>query len=573
MGQGAELALNLLEWSFNTGLHPFATEAPMEYLVLARKWRPQVFEDVVGQDHVVKTLQNAVRLGRIAHAYIFSGPRGTGKTSVARILAKAVNCVEGPTERPCNDCVNCSEITDGSSLDVREIDGASNRGIDEIRELRENIRFSAVSSRYKMYIIDEIHMLTQPAFNALLKTLEEPPPQVIFVFATTEIYKVPATILSRCQHFDFKRISVSQIAEKLQYIAGKEGITISDKALSWIAREGQGSMRDSQSIFDQVISYAGTEIKDENVAELLDLADRHLVFELCRAIIARNAAACLKIVDDAYYSGVDVEHFYHMLLSHFMNLLTVKVTDGKDILNELPDHEKEDLKMLGQGVSEETVRRLLDILMVEENDIRRSTQPRINLEYAVVRMAYLEPLVPIDQIIERMEALEKRLGGEVLLPPAPARPVVVDESAMGSIKKPVTYVASADIDPWQGLKAFIREKNPPLSSKIDNGKFMGYEGGRLAVGFPDGYVFLDHIRDKKQMDLLSRMASEFFGENTKVEVILLEKNPSNSGAAKGTASKSDIKNEALGHPMVQKVIDVFQGAKIVDVRINGTRRQ
>jgi len=234
----------------------------MEYLVLARKWRPQVFEDVVGQDHVVKTLQNAVRLDRIAHAYIFSGPRGTGKTSVARILAKSINCKEGPTQTPCNQCGNCLEITGGSSLDVREIDGASNRGIDEIRELRENIRFSPTSSRYKMYIIDEVHMLTQPAFNALLKTLEEPPPHVVFVFATTEIYKVPATILSRCQHFDFKRISVRQIAGNLGHIAQEEGIGISDVALSWIAREGQGSLRDSQSIFDQVISYAGTDIKD-----------------------------------------------------------------------------------------------------------------------------------------------------------------------------------------------------------------------------------------------------------------------------------------------------------------------
>ena len=546
----------------------------MEYLVLARKWRPQVFEDVVGQDHVVKTLQNAVRLDRIAHAYIFSGPRGTGKTSVARILAKAINCEQGPTQTPCNQCRNCLEITEGSSLDVREIDGASNRGIDEIRELRENIRFSPASSRYKMYIIDEVHMLTQPAFNALLKTLEEPPPHVVFVFATTEIHKVPATILSRCQHFDFKRISVKQIAGNLSHIAQEEGISISDVALSWIAREGQGSLRDSQSIFDQVISYAGTQIKDSDVEELLDLADRRLVSELTAAVLARNAGACLKIIDEAYYSGADMQQFYQMLLGHFMNLLTVKVTDGDDILSDLPDHEVADLKSLAQGASQDTLHHLLDILMAEENDIRRSTQPRINLEYAVVKMAYLEPLIPIDEIISRMEGIEQRLGGgEAGQPAAPASPV--DERTMDTEQIPArTYKETGNGDPWQALKGFIQEKSAPLSSKIHNGTFIRHENSRLTVGFPKDYIFLDDIRSVAQMDLLARMAGEFFGEDTTIEIKVLEEAPtSGSTGSNNTGSVNNIKNEALRHPLVQKVMDLFQGAAIVDVRINGSRRQ
>jgi len=547
----------------------------MEYLVLARKWRPQVFEDVVGQDHVVKTLQNAVRLDRIAHAYIFSGPRGTGKTSVARIMAKAINCEQGPTQKPCNRCGNCSEITAGSSLDVREIDGASNRGIDEIRELRENIRFSPTSSRYKMYIIDEVHMLTQPAFNALLKTLEEPPPHVVFVFATTEIYKVPATILSRCQHFDFKRISVRQIAGNLGHIAQEEEIDISKTALSWIAREGQGSLRDAQSIFDQIISYAGTQIKDADVEELLDLADRRLVFELSGAVLAGDAGACLKIIDEAYYSGTDMQHFYQMLLGYFMNLLTVKVTDGDDILRDLPDHEVTDLKKLAQGASQDTIQRLLDILMAEENDIRRSAQPRINLEYAVVKMSYLEPLIPIDEIILRMEGLEKRLGGGVRQPAAPAGPTA-DERTVKTERSPKRiYEKTDDSDPWQALKGFIKEKNPPLSSKIDNGTFMRHENGRLTVGFPKDYIFLDAIRSATQMDHLTRMAEEFFGEGTTIEITVLEEETPKFGSAgsNNAGSINDIKNEALRHPLVQKVMDVFQGAQIVDVRINGSRRQ
>ncbi|NLA42195.1 MAG: DNA polymerase III subunit gamma/tau, partial [Smithella sp.] len=226
----------------------------MEYQVLARKFRPQTFEEVKGQEPVVRTLVNAIAQGRIGHAFLFAGPRGVGKTSVARILAKSLNCEKGPTATPCNKCPNCKEITDGRSMDVREIDGASNRGIDEIRELRENVKFAPAASKYKVYIIDEVHMLTREAFNALLKTLEEPPGHVIFIFATTENHKVPATILSRCQCYDFRRISLSQIAANLGGVAAKENIAISATALSWIAEAGDGSMRDAQSIFDQIIS-------------------------------------------------------------------------------------------------------------------------------------------------------------------------------------------------------------------------------------------------------------------------------------------------------------------------------
>ncbi len=528
----------------------------------------------MGQDHVVKTLRNAVRLNRISHAYIFSGPRGTGKTSVARILAKSINCAEGPTETPCNQCANCSEITAGSSLDVREIDGASNNKVDEVRELRENIKFSPVSSRYKIYIIDEVHMLSKAAFNALLKTLEEPPPHVVFIFATTEIPQVPATILSRCQRFDFKRISVRQIAENLGHIAREEEIAVSDTALSWIAREGQGSLRDAQSIFDQVISYAGKEIKDTDVEELLDLGDRRLVSELAGAVIARDAGACLKIIDDAYYSGADVDHFYRLLMEYFMNLLTAKVTGGKGLLADLPDHEVADLQKLAEGASQDTIQRLLDILMAEEYDIRKSPEPRINLEYAVVKMAYLEPLIPIDEILARMEGLEERLGGGVRETDSPAQ-----RPAEGrSVSEPsslMRYRQGDTGDPWQALKGFIKEKNPPLSSKIDNGTFISYENGRLRVGFPKGYLFLDVIRSETQQNLLQRMAEEFFGEGTTIEIATLEDEPQTSGAAasNGARRTNDIKNEALRDPLVQKVMDVFPGAEIVDVRVNGSRRQ
>jgi len=270
-----------------------------------------------------------------------------------------------------------------------------------------------------------------------------------------------------------------------------------------------------------------------------------------------------------------MQHFYQMLLGHFMNLLTVKVTDGGDILSDLPDHEMTDLKSLAQGASQDTLRRLLDILMAEENDIRRSPQPRINLEYAVVKMAYLEPLIPIDEIISRMEGLEKRLGGGIRQPATPAGPIAGKRMVDTEQSPKQTYEKADGSDPWQALKGFIKEKSAPLSSKIHNGTFIRHENSRLTVGFPKDYIFLDDIRSAAQMDLLTRIAGEFFGEGTTIEIKVLEEETPDSGAAgsNNTGSVNDIKNEALRHPLVQKVMDVFQGAQIVDVRVNGSRRQ
>src|SRR5918992_6061004 len=282
----------------------------MSYLVIARKWRPQRFEDIAGQEHIARTLQNAIPTRRIAHAYLFTGVRGVGKTTAARILAKALNCDEGPTASPCNQCSQCDEIAQGNSIDVLEIDGASNRGIDEIRQIIENVRYQPAKSRFKIYIIDEVHQVTKDAFNALLKTLEEPPPSVKFILATTEPHRLPETILSRCQRFDFRRISLKEIVQRLGDISVREGLKISQGALIAVAREADGSMRDAQSLLEQVLSCVGTEqqqteLEETQLQEILGLAERRMLFDISQSIIAGDGKRCLELLAQAAEQGRD----------------------------------------------------------------------------------------------------------------------------------------------------------------------------------------------------------------------------------------------------------------------------
>ena len=610
----------------------------MDYLVLARKWRPQVFEDVLGQEAVVRTLKNAITQERIAHAFLFSGPRGVGKTSIARILAKALNCEQGPTPTPCNVCGHCKEITDGIAMDVREIDGASNRGIDEIRELRENVKFAPSSCRYKVYIIDEVHMLTREAFNALLKTLEEPPGHVIFIFATTETHKVPATILSRCQTFEFRRIPLRTIADSLRKIAAADGIRITDTGLSWIAEAGDGSLRDSQSIFDQVISYAGFEIDDAAVEEILGRSDRRFLFTLSGAVLARDAGRCLKIIDEAYYAGLDMRHFYQTLLGHFRNLLLTEIAGKESSLVDLPQEELEKLTAQAAGASRETLQRLLEILMAEEEAVRRSQNPRLNLETVLCRMAYLEPLIPIEAVISRMEGLERRLAGAAGQPPvvekrdggAGDRPAprgtqtntAPPEGAgyragagvaetVGPPPAPYVRAASGTAVPqagvvaavpkvgeggavygagansggegsWEGFKAFLKRQDPVLCSKVEMGKCLLCEEGRLRIGFERDtankeHLFLSDVREKENE--LADLGRQFFRRETALEIESLAPDPAaggdgannQNGNGNGRAAKNlrlqEIRREALSHPMVMKVLDVFPKAEVRDVKV------
>ncbi len=323
----------------------------MSYLVLARKFRPQVFEEVIGQPHVTRTLQNALKTGRVAHAYLFSGPRGVGKTSVARILAKALNCQEGPGPNPCNRCPSCLEITQGGNLDVFEIDGASNRGIDDIRELRENIRYLPARGRYKIYIVDEVHMLTKEAFNALLKTLEEPPDQAIFIFATTELNNVPLTIYSRCQSFNFRRIAPEAMVTHLGRLVAQEQIAYREEALRLIARQAEGSIRDSLSLLDQILSFSPEEINESIIQEILGLVDRRLLLDLAQAVLGGDLKRIMGLVGQVYEYGYDLKVFFKDLVEVFRSLLLVKMGEDQGPLLDLSREEVDEFKGMSAPVS------------------------------------------------------------------------------------------------------------------------------------------------------------------------------------------------------------------------------
>ncbi len=545
----------------------------MSYLVLARKWRPQVFEEVVGQRTITQTLQNAIAQKRVAHAFLFAGARGVGKTSTARILAKALNCEKGPNINPCNQCIHCKEITEGNSIDVIEIDGASNRGIEEIRELRENVRYTPAKSRYKIYIIDEVHMLTREAFNALLKTLEEPPPHIIFIFATTEPHKIPATILSRCQRYDFKRIPLKEILDTLKRIAEKEEIHISPRSLMLLAREAEGSMRDAQSLLDQVISYGGKEIRDEDVVEILGVIDRKILYETIEAIADQDAQRCIEVVHHLYHYGYDIQYFCRELLQYLRNLILIKVSRQPEELLDFDGEELESLKKQAEKFQFEHLDHLFHLLLKGEQEIIQSTFPRIMLEMTLIRMATLRSLLPIDEIIEKLERMgEGGKGEKETLKETKSKDSIPPQEEPKEMDLPQKEEKLGEARPfeeetWKELLNFARGKNPILGSFLSFGIPLRLDEEKIEIGFEKDSFHYERILEKPYRNQLESICQEFFNKKMRVILSSLEeggKEKGNTNNPKVSSSKSETSglqiNENL---MIQEALRLFNG-KIVE---------
>lgn len=545
----------------------------MSYLVLARKWRPQKFDEIVGQEHIVTTLKNSIKIGRIGHAYLFTGVRGVGKTTAARILAKALNCEKGVTDDPCLTCASCKEISSSTSIDVREIDGASNRGIDNIRELIERVEYKPARDRHKIYIIDEVHMLTMEAFNALLKTLEEPPPYVIFVFATTEPHKIPATIISRCQRFDFRRVPIRLIIEQLKKISSAEGIKISDAALRIIARESEGSMRDSLSLLDQVISFAGKVIDTERVMDVLKVSDRRWFFDLLKFSVNGDVSGALMIVDQADEYGVSMKQFIHDFAKFLSESLKLKAVGAKwKEESTFTDAEAENILSLLKDLSTEDLARRLNLVVSAANEMadpkHASKLPRLTVEVCLVKLATLGELLPASEILDRLESLSK---GAIEKKPErlPERVIPeesVDREEAGEHGDTVP-VLSRD----KSFKSFIEmlEKNrEPSVAYLRHGMLIKESPDEIILEYDDsdeGNYFFSLI--EKHRTHIEGLANSFFAPSAPELRFELKKTAKRQ---ERTETRREIEREKMeklhSNEVVKRAVEMFSG-EVVEVNI------
>ncbi len=580
------------------------------YLVLARKYRPALFSDVIGQDHVVRTLTNSITSGRAAHAFLFCGVRGVGKTTVARILAKALNCSERGEESgdPCNECSSCKEITAGISVDVQEIDGASHTSVDNIREINENIKYPPVSSLYKIIIIDEVHMISINAFNALLKTLEEPPAHAKFIFATTEAHKVPATINSRCQRFNFRTVAVNDLIAGMAGILKQEGLEADEEALAIVAMEAQGSFRDALSLLDQVISFSPDRITADDVTGILGIAGRDCFARLMAAVLARDAAAALELLHGLFQQGFDPEQLVMDLIRFTRNLIVVKTIPARarpEGMVEATPGELEEMEDLAQGASTEEIQNLFSMLLHGESEIKRAGNPWVALEMTTIRLAHAPQIQDLAEIISRIDSQGARHEQPVQPESRPPRPVsrgtpekradpppstpdpdkseprsrsegptdTVHERFVIEEVRPVPTGSPEEI--WANLKKNIEASGTDhvLGSILDHGSLIAYGPTKIEIGFTKA-LYKEQFQEKlEDRAWLKEVLEEFFGQ-TRIEILTLANKTSlNSEApfpdpADGdTDQRRALKHEAMENPITKAVLEEFEGSSVEEIKI------
>jgi len=591
----------------------------MTYLVLARKYRPQRFEDVVGQEHITKALGNALTSGRLAHAILLSGPRGTGKTTIARILAKCVNCESGPTATPCNTCRSCMEITSSHAADVFEIDGASNNKVDNVREIRENAHYMPAHSPYKIYIIDEVHMLSDSAFNALLKILEEPPSHVKFFFATTEPNKIPITILSRCQRHDCRRVDIDAIINHMAALCQKENMDISREGLTLIGREADGSIRDALSLLDLIITSSSGPIGTEQIVNVLGGLDQQSLFEMSQAVFDRDAGKIIGIIDRLYDRGHHMVKLFSEFIEHFRNLLVIKLDGGPRALANVAEFEQQAMRDQVRDIPKTRINQILDMLFKEEASVRFSAQPRLAMEMAFFRILQMPPAVSIDTLIEKMDALKKGFQEAAASqqslpvsasiqeapvinrdipsspqadmpvshdtkPPAPeySAPAMEQQTLPDEVKEiptqPLfsspppqhtknTAIAAPD-EPvaasWENILAIMAESQPALKACFSDSTATKSPSDGLDITFTASQYNIHFAQKPGNRDLLQALCNDYFGCEIKIS---LSPRLLDSGASRMKKQEARrLETEALSHPLVDAAMKLCNG-KIVEIKL------